>query len=162
MGRIHKILRILVSFSLRLCGPIIGTKFAIYCKFGALQVKYDIVCFLEWKSRNTWNLKFLHFLSKTGYQKYSRFCSLMSLSEEIYKFFEADRYTLVSTLLNNTHTNLVYVKEKSFSLVNWAFPIYLLGIVTEHHISLCLHWTSFLIASFDVSCFSYSLLYRTF
>ena len=54
---------------------------------------------------------FCIFLSKTGRQKYSAwvpgdpmpscFCSVMSLSEETYKFSEPDCYTIVLSLLSN-------------------------------------------------------------
>ena len=54
---------------------------------------------------------FLHFLRKTGCQKYSAwvprdptqscFCSVMTLPEEIYKFSEAYCYTIILSLLSN-------------------------------------------------------------
>ena len=73
--------------------------------------KIIITCFLAWKWRNTWNLSFFAFLSKTGFQKYSAwvsdeptpncFYSVISLSEEIYKFFEPDCSTIIFSLLSN-------------------------------------------------------------
>ena len=84
------------------------------------------------KERNTWNLSFLAFLSKSGCQKYTTwvhgyptpncFCNVMSLflkKNNLKKIIFEDNVMSLFYRFVKHYTNLIYVKEKSFCL---AFP----------------------------------------
>ena len=88
---------------------------------------------------------FLHFLSKTVCQKYSAwvpgdptptcFCSVMSLSQEIYKFFEPDCYTIVFSLLRNI---LIWFMQKKSSFV-YLIAHFLLGPISCSNVAIIFH-----------------------
>ena len=94
-------------------GPTIGIKFTISC---------------EWRNEGIHGIwPFWHFPSKSGRQNYtawvpgdptpSCFCNVISLFEKTYKFLKSNCYTF----LVKQYTSLIYVKQKSFYLINWAY-----------------------------------------
>ena len=65
-----------------------------------------------------------HYSSKSSSQKYaatpSCFCNVLSLLEKTYKFL--NQTVTLSCFPCKQYTSSIYVKEKSFCLVNRAFP----------------------------------------
>ena len=91
---------------------------------------HDITCFLAWKRKNTWNLSFWNFSSKSGHQKYtawvpgdptqSCFCSMMCLWRNMQIVWT--KLLQLSVCLVKQYSSFIYVERMSFCLVNWAFP----------------------------------------
>ena len=121
----------LFQFSSGPWGPTIGWEFTISCEFDPLQLKWW--CHVFWHEireiHGIWAS--WHYLWKSSCQKYTAwvhgdptpicFCNVMY-------FFWRDIQSLWNKLLHlsvflvKQYTSLIYVKEKSFCLVNWTFP----------------------------------------
>ena len=91
---------------------------------------HDVICFLTWKRRNTWNLSTLSIFRYNWSPKIYRLgqwgpkanlllqCDVYFWRK--YIFSKSNCYTVSVSLLKQ-YTSLIYVKEKSFSLLNSAF-----------------------------------------
>ena len=107
----------LFQFSSGPRGPTIGTKFTISCEFYPLQVKWWCHMFSNiWVKVVVKNI-LLGSLETQHQAVFALWCLFLKKRTN----FLYQTVTL-SVFLVKHYTSLIYMKEKSFCLVNWAFP----------------------------------------